>query len=319
MIDESEFAIQTSRLSFGFTKDRLVVEELNMQVPRGAVYGFLGPNGAGKTTTIRLLLDLLTASSGTVKVFNKFFHDERNGILSRTGALIETPSLYEHLTGLDNLLITAKLRNISKAGIGHVLQMVGLDTEAEKHVHSYSLGMKQRLGLAVALLSKPDLLILDEPTNGLDPNGIIEMRNLLRELNVKHNVTILISSHLLSEVERLVSHVGIIAQGKMLFEGTLKELQQISRNNALIEIDTDDNDRACEILTKDGQAVVGSAGLLMVQNEHKHVLARVIKLLAEAGLQINRAQLVENSLEETFLSIIKDDLYEHVLYRADQA
>ena len=306
MIDGNELAIETSDLSFSFSKDRPVVRGLNMQIPKEAIYGFLGPNGAGKTTTIRLIVDLLPPSSGAVKVFGKSLHDQRSLILSRIGALIETPSLYEHLTGYDNLKVTANLRSLRKERVWEVLEMVGLCTEAGKHVHNYSLGMKQRLGLALALLSSPDLLILDEPTNGLDPSGIIEIRELLRELNLKHGVTILISSHLLSEVERLVSHVGIIGQGKMLFQGSLKELQQISRDKAVIEIDTDDNTRALEILLEDHQPVVNAAQFLEVQYVDRDRLAQLITLLTVAGLRVNRAQLVESSLEETFLSIIKD-------------
>jgi lantibiotic transport system ATP-binding protein len=307
MINENEFAIETSGLSFGFSKDQAVVKDLNMQVPKGTIYGFLGPNGAGKTTTIRLLLDLLPASSGTVKVFGQYFQDDRSGILSRTGTLVETPSLYEHLTGYDNLLITANLRDISRAAVAEALEIVGLSTEAKKYVHSYSLGMKQRLGLATALLSRPDLLILDEPTNGLDPSGIIEIRTLLRELNIKHNVTILVSSHLLSEIERLVSHVGIVSRGKMLFQGPLKELQQISRNIAVMEVDTSNNNLALEILTAARLSVVKTADCLEVQNVGKESTAHIIKLLTAAGLGVNRAQHVESSLEQTFLSFINND------------
>lgn len=307
MIDGNELAIETSDLSFSFSKDRPVVTGLNMQVPKGAIYGFLGPNGAGKTTTIRLLLDLLPVGSGAVKVFGKSLRGQRNLTLSQIGALIETPSLYEHLTGKDNLNVTANLRGIRKERVGEVLEMVGLGSEAGKHVHNYSLGMKQRLGLASALLSCPDLLILDEPTNGLDPSGIIEIRELLRDLNVNQGVTILVSSHLLSEVERLVSHVGIIGQGKMLFQGPLKELQQISRDKAVIEIDTDDNARALEILLEDHQPVVKAAPFPEVQYVDKDRMAYLITLLTGAGLRINRAQMAESSLEETFLSIIKND------------
>jgi len=306
MIDENGLAVETIGLSFSFSKDRPVIKELDMQIPKGAIYGFLGPNGAGKTTTIRLLLDLLPSGSGEISVFGKTLGDDRSNILSRTGALIESPSLYEHLTGHDNLKVTANLRNIKKDRIQEVLEIVGLDTESKKYVHSYSLGMKQRLGLAIALLSSPDLLILDEPTNGLDPNGIIEIRELLRGLNTNHGVTILVSSHLLSEVERLVSHVGIIGQGKMLFQGPLKNLQQISQDKAVIEIDTDDNARALKILLEDHQSVVKAAQFLEVYADGDR-LAQLIILLTAAGLRVNRAQLVESSLEETFLSIIKDD------------
>ncbi|MCF0052631.1 ATP-binding cassette domain-containing protein [Dyadobacter sp. LJ53] len=305
MIDAHALALETSDLSFSFYKDHPVIKGLNMRIPKGSFYGFLGPNGAGKTTTIRLLLDLLPSSSGAVKIFEKSYRNDRNAILSRIGALIETPSLYDHLTGFDNLKVTADLRSITKERVWQVLEMVGLATEGEKYVHSYSLGMKQRLGLALALLSSPDLLILDEPTNGLDPNGIIEIRELLRDLNVNHGVTILISSHLLSEVGRLVSHVGIIGQGKMLFQGRLKELQQMSREKAIIEIDTDDNTRALAILMEDHQPIIKAAQFLTIQLVNKGHLAQVIALLTGAGLRVNRAQLVERSLEETFLSLIK--------------
>jgi ABC-2 type transport system ATP-binding protein len=307
MIDGNELAIETTDLSFGFSKDLPVVTRLNMQIPKGTIYGFLGPNGAGKTTTIRLLLDLLPASSGSVKVFGESLRHDRNRTLSRIGAFIETPSLYEHLTGFDNLQVTAYLKSIRKERVWEVLEMVGLGKAAAKRVHNYSLGMKQRLGLALALLSSPDLLILDEPTNGLDPGGIIEIRELLRELNLKEGVTILISSHLLSEVERLVSRVGIIGQGKMLFQGPLKELHRISRDKAVIEIDTDDNARALEVLLEDHQPVLKAAQFLEVQYVDGDRLAELVTLLTAAGLRVNRAQLVESSLEETFLSIIKDD------------
>ena len=307
MIDENVLAIETSDLSFSFSKDQPVVKGLNLRIPKGSFYGFLGPNGAGKTTTIRLLLDLLPSSSGAVKIFEKSYHDDRNAILSRIGALIETPSLYEHLTGFDNLKVTADLRRITKESVWKVLEMVGLQGEAEKYVRNYSLGMKQRLGLALALLSYPDLLILDEPTNGLDPGGIIEIRELLRDLNVKHGVTILISSHLLSEVEKLVSHVGIINQEKMLFQGSLKELQQMSSGKTIIELDTDDNTRSLAILMQDHQPIIKTAQFLEVQYIDKDQLARLIMLLAGAGLRVNRAQLVETNIEETFLSLINDD------------
>jgi ABC-2 type transport system ATP-binding protein len=307
MVDGNGLAIETCHLSFGFSKDKLVVEDLNIQIPKGGIYGFLGPNGAGKTTTIRLLLGLLPTKFEAVKIFEKSIRHDRNFILSRIGALIETPSLYEHLTGFDNLKITAALRNIRNYRVGEVLEIVRLGSQAGKYVHNYSLGMKQRLGLAMALLSSPDLLILDEPTNGLDPNGIIEIRELLRELNVTHGVTILISSHLLSEVERLVSHVGIIGQGKMLFQGPLRELQQINRNKTIIEIDTNNNNLALQILMEAHQPVFQTAEFLEVQNGDKDRMTQIIRLLTAAGLCINRAQFVESNLEQTFLSYIKED------------
>ena len=300
-----ELAIETSHLSFRFNKAAPIVQGINLQIPKGAIYGFLGPNGAGKTTTIRLLLNLLTPSSGTISVFGQSLTDVRKGILSRIGTLIETPSLYEHLTGFDNLWITAILRNINKSRVMEVLETVRLRPEAQKYVHSYSLGMKQRLGLALALLSSPDLLILDEPTNGLDPNGIIDIRELLVDLNENHQVTILVSSHLLAEIEKLVSHIGIIDQGQLCFQGSLHELQDISRSQARIELDTNENSLALKILLENKQPASQAPEGLLVRYIDNHQLAIIISLLTTAGLHINRAQLVENTLEQTFLSLIK--------------
>jgi ABC-type multidrug transport system ATPase subunit len=302
----NDLAIETVNLSFSFLKDQPVVENVNIKIPTGAIYGFLGPNGAGKTTTIRLLLDLLPAGSGVVKVFGNPLHGNRNILLARTGALIETPSLYEHLTGFDNLKVTAMLRNVAVSRVWEVLEVVGLGSQAGKYVHNYSLGMKQRLGLATALLSSPELLILDEPTNGLDPNGMIEVRELIRELNTRYHVTVLISSHLLSEVEKLVSHVGVINQGKMLFEGTLAELQDISRRKAVIEVDTNDNLRALQILREHHQPVNEGKEFMELQYVGRDHVADVITLLTEAGLRVGRVQIVESTLEQTFLSLLKD-------------
>ncbi|WP_149243106.1 ABC transporter ATP-binding protein [Dyadobacter sp. 32] len=308
MIDENELAIETHSLSFSFTKDRPVVKDLDLRIPKGAIYGFLGQNGAGKTTTIRLLLDLLPASTGYVKIFGKSLSNDRNLILSQTGVLIETPSLYEHLTGFDNLKVIANLRGIARSRVQEMLSTVGLGKQAGKLVRNYSLGMKQRLGLAVALLHSPGLLILDEPTNGLDPNGIVEIRELLGELNEEHGVTILVSSHLLSEVERLVSHVGIIGHGAMRFQGSVEELRQMGLSKAVIEIDTDDNSLALKTLREAHQQVINATKFLEVKYVDKDQLAQVITILTMAGLRIHRAQLVACSLEETFLSFLKDEI-----------
>ena len=305
MQNPNELVIETNHLSFGFNKAKAVVHGINLQIPKGAIYGFLGPNGAGKTTTIRLLLNLLNPSEGAVKIFGQSVNRDRNLILSRIGALIETPSLYEHLTGFDNLRVTASLRNIAKSRVMEVLEIVRLGQEAGKRVHSYSLGMKQRLGLALALLSSPDLLILDEPANGLDPNGIIEIRELLLDLNVNHGVTVLVSSHLLPEVEKLVSHIGIIDRGEMLFQGSVKELHQVSLGKALIEIDTNENSRALKILLENSQPARQGREFLEVQYVGKQQLGIVITMLVTAGLHVSRAQLIESTLEETFLSFIK--------------
>ncbi|MFI5192621.1 MAG: ABC transporter ATP-binding protein [Chitinophagales bacterium] len=304
MQNKEELIIETNHLSFGFAKDKIVLHDINLQIPRGAIYGFLGPNGAGKTTTIRLLLSLLKPDHGSITVLGESVSNASVNLFSRIGALIETPSLYEHLTGFDNLQITAGIRDIHKSRVLEVLEIVQLSRDADRQVKNYSLGMKQRLGLALALLSSPDLLILDEPTNGLDPNGIIEIRELLLHLSRDQGVTILVSSHLLSEIEKLVTHIGILDQGKMLFQGSLKHLQAIRQEQSVIEINTDQNSLAMEILL--GNKLVASMGneFLEVKYLDQYQLSTIISLLTKAGLAIYRIQLIESSLEQTFLSFI---------------
>lgn len=307
MQNTEELIVETSQVSFGFLKNKNVLHDINLKIPKGSIYGFLGPNGAGKTTAIRVILNLLQPGSGSVKLFGKKMSEEPVSLFSRIGALIETPSLYEHLTGLDNLQITANIRNIPKSRVIEVLEIVGLSWDAGIHVKKYSLGMKQRLGLAIALLPSPELLILDEPTNGLDPNGIIEIRELLLHLCKDHGVTILISSHLLSEIEKLVSHIGILNHGEMVFQGSFKKLQQIREEKTLIEIDTDQNGRAFDLLCENNHRVVQGKKYLEVKFLDIYQVSSIANLLVSAGLSIYRIQLVESSLEQTFLSLIKTE------------
>ena len=203
--------IQTRGLDFYF-KDFKALDQVNLNVPAGSIYGFLGPNGAGKTTTIRILLDLFHPKPGQVQVFGKDLGKNRVEILGKIGALIENPSIYKHLSGRQNLEVIRKMVGVPKSRIDEVLQIVRLVDNADKRAKNYSLGMCQRLGLAAALLTDPELLILDEPTNGLDPSGIIEMRELIIRLNKEHGKTIFLSSHILSEIEKLATDVAIIDQ-----------------------------------------------------------------------------------------------------------
>ena len=195
-----------------------------MTVPTGAIYGFLGPNGAGKTTTLRLILGLLRRQSGQICVFEQWLEQHRAAVLSRIGSSIEVPSIYDSLTATENLEVWRLAFGCARSRIRTVLELVGLTETGARRASQFSLGMKQRLAIAVALLHEPRLLILDEPTNGLDPHGIIEVRKLLRRLNQEEGITILVSSHLLSEIEKLVTHLGIINRGRMVFEGTLAQL-----------------------------------------------------------------------------------------------
>lgn len=224
----------------GLTKrygENLSVNNLNLSVRVGSIYGFLGPNGAGKTTTLKMLLGLVHPTKGEINLFGKRLTSKnRIEILREAGSLIESPSYYGHLTATENLEIYATLLDVPKSNIEEVLKMVRLDRQGNKKVSAYSLGMKQRLGLASALLSFPKLLILDEPTNGLDPAGIQEMRELIRSLPERYGMTVIVSSHLLWEIDQLAEDVGIIANGKMMYQGHLSMLHEMDRSKTLEEI-----------------------------------------------------------------------------------
>ncbi|WLD86269.1 MULTISPECIES: ABC transporter ATP-binding protein [Stomatobaculum] len=202
------------------------VNDLSMAVPENCVYGFLGPNGAGKSTTLKMILGLIHPNQGSIKIFGKVMNSaNRLSILRQTGSLIENPGGYGHLTGLENMQIIQKLKGVSEAEIAPALKTVRLYDQRDKKLSNYSLGMKQRLGIAMAILGNPKLLILDEPTNGLDPAGIQEMRQLICSLPKERNMTVIISSHLLSEIEQMADQVGIIHHGRMLYQGTLADLE----------------------------------------------------------------------------------------------
>jgi ABC-2 type transport system ATP-binding protein len=220
------FAIETMDLTFSFRYKNLVVNKVSLNVPQASIYGFLGPNGAGKTTTIRLLTGMLLSESDNIYIGGNSLRKNIPGIFHSIGALIETPSLYLHLTAVENLRIITTLRNLPANKIEHVLSTVGLTKAGKRKVKEYSLGMKQRLGIAMALLPDPELLILDEPANGLDPTGIIEIRELIKELNAKQGKTIFVSSHLLNEVEKMCTHIGIIHKGKLHYQGSIEEMRQ---------------------------------------------------------------------------------------------
>jgi len=221
---DSSPAIAIAGLTHRFGRNPPALTNVAMTVPTGAIYGFLGPNGAGKTTTLRLMLGLLRRQSGQIHVFGQALEENRGAVLSRIGSSIEVPSIYGSLTATENLEVWRLAFGCDHSRIPAVLELVGLSETGRKRADQFSLGMKQRLAIAVALLHVPRLLVLDEPTNGLDPHGIIEVRKLLRKLNHELAITILVSSHLLSEVEKLVTHLGVINRGRMAFEGTMAEL-----------------------------------------------------------------------------------------------
>ena len=226
--------------TYGLTKqygDAVCVNNLDLSVSEQRIYGFLGPNGAGKSTTLKMLLGLVKPTKGEIDLFGKRFTAKtRLELLRHIGSLIETPSYYGHLTGRENLRILQLLLDVPTANIEKVLQIVRLDKQAGKKVSAYSLGMKQRLGLASAMLAFPKLLILDEPTNGLDPAGIQEMRELICSLPGEYGMTVIVSSHLLSEIDQMAKDVGIIANGKLLYQNSLAALHQSEQGKNLEDI-----------------------------------------------------------------------------------
>lgn len=298
--------IKTEKLSFSFSNGVKTLDDVNLDVPKGSIYGFLGPNGAGKTTTLRLLLGLLKKQQGRIEIFEKEFSSDRIAILKKLGSLIEQPSLYGHLTAKENLDIYRRIYQCDKNRILEVLKIVGLENTGRKKAKQFSLGMKQRLSIAVALLHQPELLILDEPTNGLDPNGIIEMRELLKKLNKDHGTTVLVSSHILNEVERMASHVGIIHKGKILFQGTLPELQQMKTKQAALEIETDNNDRAVSLLQQKFTVQVQHDKIL-IPYQGKEQAAAVNRQLVQEGLAVYLLQPQHSDLEQLFIDITSNN------------
>jgi ABC-type multidrug transport system ATPase subunit len=293
--------IETRALTRHF-KDRLAVDAVNLWVPSGGVYGFLGPNGAGKTTTIRMLLGLMRPDAGDIRLFDTLLAANRQGLLQRVGALVETPSLYPHLTGRENLEVTRRLLGVARSLIDRALNIVKLTADAQRCVREYSLGMRQRLGLAMALLNQPKLLILDEPTNGLDPAGIHEMRDLLRRLPAEFGITVFLSSHLLSEVEQIASHIGIIHAGRLLFQGALTELY--AQQQAQLTIGVTAPEQAAQCLTKAGWAAQQREdGLLIVAADSPGAAAQINYLLVSQGIEVYHLARTQFSLEDIFLTL----------------
>jgi len=300
------FLIKTRHLSFSFSKGINTLDDVNMEVPKGSIYGFLGPNGAGKTTTLRLLLGLLRNQHGSIELFNQQFKEHRIDILKRIGSLIEQPSLYGHLTAKENLEIYRRIYKVSKTRVDEVLKLVGLDKTGNKKAKQFSLGMKQRLSIAIAILHQPELLILDEPTNGLDPSGIVEVRELLMKLNRESGITVLVSSHILNEVERMASHVGIIHKGRILFQGTLPELQQMKTKQSSLEIETSNNVTALQILQQQF-AVQQERDKILIPYRDKLQAAAVNRLLIQNGIDVYLLQPQHSDLEQLFIDITSNN------------
>jgi len=297
----SNFAIETVGLNYNFGS-QTVVKNLSLQIPTGSIYGFLGPNGAGKTTTIKILLNLLQSPVDQVFIFGKEINNNRIASLKRMGSLVEQPAIYAHLTGKENLANRCILLGIKKTKCAEMLSLVGLTEAANKKAGKYSLGMKQRLGIALALIGDPELLLLDEPTNGLDPNGIIEIRNLMIDLTTKHGKTILVSSHLLAEIERTATHVGIINKGELLFQGTIGELHDLSKPS--VKIETNNQEKTISVLANAGVDILQSdSQTVSVVYKTKEDMGSMNTLLVQNGISVFSIGKERKDLENLFLDI----------------
>jgi len=298
-INASEIAVATRGLTKSYG-DETVVSNLDMTVPRGVVYGFLGPNGAGKSTTMKMLLGLVHPTDGQASVLGvPMTPDNRLTVLRSVGTLIESPGCYPHLTARENLEITRELRGLPVSEIDDVLHVVRLDDPSvqRKKVGHFSLGMKQRLGIAAALMGKPPLLLLDEPTNGLDPSGIHEIRALIKRLPQMFGTTVVVSSHLLSEIDQMADHVGIINKGRMVWQGSMASLHAHGKH--WFALRTTDNALAAQAL---GGAVT-DGGELRIKAVDDAAAGQITLGLARQGIGIVRLESREESLEDIFLHL----------------
>lgn len=299
--NDMSYMIETKKLSKAYG-GRYAADGVNLKVRPGCVYGFLGPNGAGKSTTMKMLLGLVKPTAGTIRMFGEEY-DERSRIriLKNTGSLIESPSYYGHLSGRENLQIVQTLKQAPKEEIGEVLKIVRLENQQKKKVRQYSLGMKQRLGLAMALLGRPKLLLLDEPTNGLDPAGIQEMRDLICDLPGHYGMTVMVSSHLLSEIDQMADDVGIINNGKMIYQGSLQRLHEQARSSIRIKVLR--KETAVRILEEQGEAYRIVDDDLVFKERADMEVAKLVSLLSRGGAEVARVTEEEKSLEDIFLKL----------------
>ena len=281
------------------------VQDLDIRVKEGDIYGFLGPNGAGKSTTMKMLLGLVKPTSGTIEIMGKLFNEKnRKGILQSVGSLIEAPSYYGHLTGHENMELIRRLLDLPQKNIDEAIHIVRLENQMNKKVKNYSLGMKQRLGIAMALAREPKLLILDEPTNGLDPAGIEEMRGLIKTLPSKYGMTVMISSHILSEIDQMATVIGIINQGSLIFQERMSVLDEQRKPQILLK--TSDDETAYRLLVKlNPQRTLDGLQLGALTNEQT---GAVVRELCSNNLSVYRVEEHRESLEEIFLTLTGKEL-----------
>mgnify|MGYP003482585573 FL=1 len=296
--------IETTNLNFQFQKNQKLLNNVSIHVPEKSIYGFLGPNGAGKSTTIRLITGLIGEQNpGEIALFGKPLADQLPTVFSQMGCIIETPTLYGHLTGLEHLQFIATLQNIAHADFTDILDLVGLVHAQHLKAKKYSLGMKQRLSIAMALINKPKLLILDEPVNGLDPQGIIERRLLLQKLNREHNITIFISSHILAEVEKLCTHVGILHNGELKFEGTMAELKAKNSGTSVL-VEVDNVSKHTELIQQKYPIEIINEHEFLVHLNTKEDVPTLLSFLIKNNIDVYKIQ-PQGGLEEWFINLTK--------------
>jgi ABC-type multidrug transport system ATPase subunit len=302
---ENQSVIQVKNLSKKFGSFE-AVKDVSFTVNKGDVFGFLGPNGAGKSTTIRCLLSLITPNSGNIELFGKSLATHRTEILRNVGSIIEKPDFYKYLSAQKNLEIFARISgaSVTQKEIAEMLDFVGLDNRAKDRVKGFSHGMKQRLGIAQTLLHKPDLIVLDEPTTGLDPQGIIEIRNLILRLKTEQNKTILLSSHQLSEIELIANRMVIINQGRSIVEGNVQEL--LNNEETVVRVEIDSSDKAIELIKNHLQisTVDRISATVFEVVMVKHHVPELSKLFVEGGLHIQAIE-PKRKLEDYFIKIIE--------------
>lgn len=299
-----DYIVETKNVTKSFGREKAVIG-LDMKIPKGEIYGFLGPNGSGKTTTIRMLLGLMKPTFGSVHIFGKDIKKEKIEILRRVGSLVENPSYYPHLTAYENLETSRKILGVPKRRIHEVLAIVRLSEVANKKVKGFSLGMKQRLGIAAALLHEPDLLILDEPTNGLDPSGIIEMRQLIKKLPKETGMTILISSHLLSEIDQMATTVGIVRKGELIFQDSIETMRMYAKQT--ISLSVSNSEKAWRSLLARGIKAEFEEGSILLPERSDEKVAQAVAFLVQDGFSVYRVQEEKKSLEDIFLQMTKEE------------
>jgi ABC-2 type transport system ATP-binding protein len=301
-VAQSEYVVETQGLTKRFGA-RTVVRGVDLKVPRGVAFGYLGPNGAGKTTLIRMLLGLTKANAGTMKLRGLPVPKRRTEALARVGAIVDEPRFHPHLTGRENLAIVAAARGRETfARIEPGLERVGLAHRAGDRVRTYSMGMRQRLGIARCLLADPELLILDEPMNGLDPAGILEFRKLIRAF-VDEGRTVMLSSHILDEVEKTCDQVAIVDRGEIVLTGTIDELRREGKPRVLIEVDSPSEAVAILAAFPGVTDVANDSGVIEASLTDVDLIPELNRRLVEAGIPVRRLEPVRASLEERFLAI----------------